>query len=201
MTVADVGSVKLDFSDQAMVVTGGAQGIGLATARLLVGSGACVVLADVNGDQARKAADSLAATGPGTAVGVSCDVTDEQSVAAVVECALGLTTPLSGWVNNAGITKDATMRKMSLDMFREVIDVHLAGMWLGLRAASSVMRETGSGSIVNLSSISGKVGDIEQLSYSAAKAGVVGLTKAAAKELGHVGCVSTQCSPGSSTPR
>ena len=76
---------------------------------------------------------------------------------------------------------------MTLDDFRLVLDTHVQGTWLGTRAASAVMREQGSGSIVNMSSISGKVGMVGQTNYSAAKAGMVGLTKAAAKEVAHLG--------------
>ena len=99
-------------------------------------------------------------------------------------------------VNNAGVLRDATMRKMTLDDFRIVIDTHIQGTWLGTRAAASVMREQGSGSIVNMSSISGKVGNLGQTNYSAAKAGIVGLTKAAAKEVAHLGVRVNAIQPG-----
>jgi 3-oxoacyl-[acyl-carrier protein] reductase len=99
-------------------------------------------------------------------------------------------------VNNAGITRDATLRKMTLDQFRAVLDVHLVGAWLGTRAAAAVMRERGRGAVVNISSIAGKVGMIGQTNYSAAKAGIVGLTKAAAKELAHRGVRVNAIQPG-----
>ena len=99
-------------------------------------------------------------------------------------------------VNNAGVLRDATMRKMSLDDFRLVIDTHVQGTWLGTRAAAAIMREQGSGSIVNMSSISGKVGNLGQTNYSAAKAGIVGLTKAAAKEVAHLGVRVNAIQPG-----
>jgi 3-oxoacyl-[acyl-carrier protein] reductase len=99
-------------------------------------------------------------------------------------------------VNNAGITRDATMRKMTIDDFRAVLDVHLLGAWLGTRFASYVMREQGRGSIINISSLSGKVGNPGQTNYSAAKAGIVGLTKAAAKEMGHLGVRVNAIQPG-----
>ncbi len=99
-------------------------------------------------------------------------------------------------VNNAGVLRDATMRKMTLDDFRTVIDIHIQGTWLGTRAAADVMREQGSGSIVNMSSISGKVGNLGQTNYSAAKAGIVGLTKAAAKEVAHLGVRVNAIQPG-----
>ena len=86
-------------------------------------------------------------------------------------------------VNNAGITRDGVLRKMTTDDFRQVIDVHLVGGWLGTKMASLQMREQGTGgSVINISSMSGKVGNPGQTNYSAAKAGLIGLTKAAAKE-------------------
>ena len=89
------------------------------------------------------------------------------------------------FVNNAGITRDASLKKMTVDQFDAVVTVHLRGTWLGVREASAVMREAKTGSIVNISSLSGKSGNPGQTNYSAAKAGIVGLTKAAAKELAH----------------
>lgn len=91
--------------------------------------------------------------------------------------------PVDIMVNNAGMTRDATMRKMSEQDFDDVIAVHLRGAWNGVRAAAARTRERETGSIINISSISGKVGMLGQTNYSAAKAGIVGLTKAACKEV------------------
>ncbi|MDH2424906.1 3-oxoacyl-ACP reductase FabG [Sphaerisporangium sp. TRM90804] len=161
------------------VVTGAAQGIGLAIARLLHEHGARVVLTDRDGGQAAEAAKAL---GDGVSA-LACDVTDEDAVAAVVAHAVDRYGALDVFVNNAGITRDATLGKMALADFEAVVDVHLKGTWLGVRAAAAVMRPAGAGSIVNISSLSGKSGNFGQTNYSAAKAGIVGLTKAAAKEL------------------
>ena len=99
-------------------------------------------------------------------------------------------------INNAGITRDATMRTMTEEQFDQVISVHLKGTWQGLRKASAIMREQKSGAIVNISSISGKVGMVGQTNYSAAKAGIVGMTKASAKEMAHHGVRVNAIQPG-----
>ena len=123
-------------------------------------------------------------------------VTSGADVDALVAAAVEEFGSLDVMVNNAGITRDATLRKMTEDQFDEVIAVHLKGTWNGTRAAAAVMREQGSGAIVNMSSISGKVGLVGQTNYSAAKAGIVGLTKAAAKELAHLGVRVNAIAPG-----
>ena len=117
-------------------------------------------------------------------------------MSALVDTAVSAFGRLDVLVNNAGVLRDATMRKMPLEDFMAVLETHVLGSWLGTRAAAAVMREQGSGSIVNMSSISGKVGNIGQTNYSAAKAGIVGLTKAAAKELAHVGVRVNAIQPG-----
>ena len=177
----------------AAVVTGGAQGLGLAMAQLFVDEGARVVVADLNVDRARSACKSLPAGG---AIPVEVDVRDEASVQRMIDTCVAELGSLDVLVNNAGITRDATLRTMTLDQWRDVIDVHLEGAWLGTKYASLVMREQKRGSIVNISSLSGKVGMVGQTNYSAAKAGMVGLTKAAAKELAHHGVRVNAIQPG-----
>ncbi|WTW92758.1 3-oxoacyl-ACP reductase FabG [Streptomycetaceae bacterium NBC_01309] len=177
------------------VVTGAAQGIGLEIARVFCANGARVVLGDRDGDAARAAAEGLVAQG-GSAVGAACDVTVPEQVDALVRTCVETYGALDIFVNNAGVTRDATLRKMTIEDFDTVIDVHLKGTWLGTRAASLVMREQGRGAIVNISSLSGKIGLPGQTNYSAAKAGIVGLTKAAAKELAHLGVRVNAVQPG-----
>ncbi|WP_020659527.1 3-oxoacyl-ACP reductase FabG [Amycolatopsis benzoatilytica] len=177
------------LNGRTAVITGGAQGIGLAIAQLFVAQGARVVLGDIDGEAAAKAAESL----DGEAVGVACDVTKGSDVDNLLAAA---PSPVDVFVNNAGITRDATMRTMTEDDFDQVIDVHLKGTWNGTRKAAAIMRERKSGSIVNLSSLSGKVGMVGQTNYSAAKAGIVGLTKAAAKEMAHHGVRVNAIQPG-----
>lgn len=176
------------------VITGGAQGIGLAIGQSFIAAGARVVLGDVDVDAAKAAAQELG--GPDLATAFGCDVTDAGPVEAMLNHARDQFGSLDIVVNNAGITRDATMRTMSEDQFDQVISVHLKGCWNGTRLAAAVMREQKSGSIVNISSLSGKVGMVGQTNYSAAKAGIVGLTKAAAKELAHHGVRVNAIQPG-----
>ena len=173
------------------VVTGGAQGIGLAIARKLTEHGASVLIADLDGDRAAEAASGLA-----SAVAVGCDVTSETDIQVVADRAVEDLGGLDIWVNNAGVTRDASLRKMSIADFDLVVGVHLRGTWLGVRAAQAFMREHGGGSIVNISSMSGKIGNPGQTNYSAAKAGIIGLTKAAAKEVAHHGIRVNAVQPG-----
>jgi 3-oxoacyl-[acyl-carrier protein] reductase len=176
------------------VVTGGAQGLGLAIAERFVDEGARVVLGDVNLEATQAAAAKLG--GDNIAIAVRCDVTSGDDVDALIGAALDGFGALDIMINNAGITRDATMRKMTEDQFDQVIAVHLKGTWNGLRKAAAVMRENKSGTIINMSSISGKVGMVGQTNYSAAKAGIVGMTKAASKELAHLGVRVNAIQPG-----
>lgn len=179
---------------QIAVITGAAQGLGYAIAERFVTEGARVVLGDLNLEATQAAAATLG--GDDVAVAVRCDVSSAAEVQALVDTAVERFGTLDIMVNNAGITRDATMRKMTEDDFDKVITVHLKGTWNGLRAASAIMRENQRGSIVNMSSISGKVGMIGQTNYSAAKAGIVGMTKAAAKELAYLGVRVNAIAPG-----
>jgi 3-oxoacyl-[acyl-carrier protein] reductase len=179
---------------QTAVVTGGAQGIGFAIAERYVAEGARVVLGDLDLDATLAAVEKLG--GRDVAAAVRCDVTSAAEVEALVAAAVEKFGSLDVMVNNAGITRDATMRKMTEEQFDQVITVHLKGTWNGTRKAADIMRENKRGAIVNISSISGKVGLIGQTNYSAAKAGIVGLTKAAAKEVAHLGVRINAIQPG-----
>ncbi|WP_132992537.1 3-oxoacyl-ACP reductase FabG [Gordonia zhaorongruii] len=182
------------LSGKTAVITGSAQGIGLAIAERFVAEGARVVLADLNAEQVMAAAAGLG--DDSVARGVACDVTSGDDVERLIASAVDAFGAVDVMVNNAGITRDATMRKMTEDQFDQVIAVHLKGTWHGTRTAAAHMRERRSGSIINLSSISGKVGLMGQTNYSAAKAGIVGLSKAAAKEVAYLGVRVNAIQPG-----
>jgi len=176
------------------VITGGAHGIGFAIAAVFVREGARVVLGDLDLDATQAAAGKLG--GPDVAAAARCDVTSAAEVESLLKHALDTFGSLDVMVNNAGITRDATMRTMTEEQFDQVISVHLKGTWNGTRLAAAIMRERKAGAIVNISSLSGKVGMVGQTNYSAAKAGIVGLTKAAAKEMAHHGVRVNAIQPG-----
>jgi 3-oxoacyl-[acyl-carrier protein] reductase len=182
------------LSGQTAVITGGAQGLGYAIAERFVAEGARVVLGDVNLEATEVAAKQLG--GDDVALAVRCNVAKADEVDALLKSAVDRFGDLDIMVNNAGITRDATMRKMTEEQFDEVISVHLKGTWNGTRLAAAIMRENKRGAIINMSSVSGKVGMIGQTNYSAAKAGIVGMTKAAAKELAYLGIRVNAIAPG-----
>jgi 3-oxoacyl-[acyl-carrier protein] reductase len=182
------------LSGRTAVITGGAQGLGYAIAERFIAEGARVVLGDLDIGATTTAAGTLG--GSDVARAVACNVTSASEVDRLIAAAVEGFGSLDIMVNNAGVTRDATLRKMTEHQFDEVISVHLKGTWNGTRSAAAIMREQGSGAIINVSSISGKVGFIGQTNYSAAKAGIVGLTKAAAKELAHLGVRVNAIAPG-----
>ena len=182
-------------TQRVAIVTGAARGIGAGIAIRLAADGMAVAVLDLNeADCAGTVKEIENAGGKALAVGADVSKTD-QANAAVERIAAELGEP-TVLVNNAGITRDATMRKMTEEQFDQVINVHLKGTWNGIRLAAAIMRENKRGAIVNMSSVSGKVGMIGQTNYSAAKAGIVGMTKAAAKELAYLGVRVNAIAPG-----
>jgi 3-oxoacyl-[acyl-carrier protein] reductase len=195
VAVTDIAEGARLLSGRAAIVTGAAQGIGLAIADAFLRHGASVMLVDVDETKLREVEKERADDGHSIA-SRRCDVTDETEVEAVVAATVETFGRLDILVNNAGITRDRYMAKMSVADFDAVVDVSLKGAWLGTRAVSSIFRQQQSGAIVNMSSLSGKIGNPGQTNYSAAKAGLIGLTKASAKELGPSGVRVNAVQPG-----
>ena len=182
------------LAGKVAIVTGGAQGIGLAIAEKIVACGGSVLIADMDETQAKAAASGLNVGK--RAVGVRCDVTKAADHEAAVSAAIQAFGQLDILVNNAGITRDGYISRMTEEAFDAVIGVSLKGAWLGTKAVATLFREQKSGTIINISSLSGKVGNPGQTNYSAAKAGMVGLTKASAKEFGPSGVRVNAIMPG-----
>ena len=171
-----------NFGGDTVIVTGGGSGIGRATAVAFGEAGANVVVADVDREGGEQTAASIAETA-GDATFVAVDVTDSGDVEAMVETAVSEYGGLDIAFNNAGIggTFDATDEISEAD-WQALMDVNLSGVWRCLRAEIPAMLEDGGGAIVNTASILGKVGEANTPAYTAAKHGVVGLTKVAALE-------------------
>ncbi|CAM5335730.1 3-oxoacyl-ACP reductase [Streptomyces tanashiensis] len=178
----------------AAVVTGAGRGIGAATAKRLAADGAAVVALDLTEGDAADTVAAIRAAG-GRALAVGCDVTDSAQVDAAIDRAVAEYGRLDVLVNNAGVLRDNMLFMMSDDDWDTVVDVHLRGAFLCSRAAQRHMRRQGSGKIVNLSSVAAD-GNRGQANYAAAKAGVQGLTRTLAIELGPYGINVNAIAPG-----
>ena len=183
------------MTDRVAVVTGGGSGIGLAISERLASDGLAVAVLDRDRDSATVAADKIVAGG-GTAIGVYADVTDRAGVeAAVAEVAgtLGAPTVL---VNNAGLQGFSSFLKITVESWQQILDVNLTGTFHCCQVVVPHMLEAGWGRIVNISSSSAQGGQPFMTAYVAAKAGVIGFTKALALELGPKGITVNTIPPG-----
>ena len=180
------------FDNKTAVVTGAARGIGLATARRLASEGASVAVLDVDADAAGMAAASIDG---GRAVGLACDVTKTDSVNAALESIVEQLGGVHVVVNNAGVTRDNLLFKMTDEDWDLVLSVHLRGAFVVSRAAQAYFVEQSYGRIVNLSSASA-LGNVGQANYAAAKMGVQGFTRTLALELGRFNVTVNAVAPG-----
>jgi 3-oxoacyl-[acyl-carrier protein] reductase len=181
-------------NQRTAIITGAARGIGAAIARRLSKDGFAVAILDLDETACKPVVDEIEAAG-GKVLAVGVDVADEEAVQTAVDrgaAELGAPTVL---VNNAGITRDNLLFKMSVDDWDAVLNVHLRGSFLMSRATQKHMIEAKWGRIVNLSSISA-LGNRGQANYSAAKAGMQGFTKTLAIELGKFGVTANAIAPG-----
>ncbi|NJP35106.1 3-oxoacyl-ACP reductase FabG [Micromonospora thermarum] len=176
------------------VVTGAARGIGAGVAKRLARDGFAVAVVDLNETACKPVVEEIEAGG-GRALAVGADVADEQAVAAAVDRIAGEVGEPTVLVNNAGITRDNLLFKMTADDWDAVMNVHLRGSFLVTRAVQGYMTKAGWGRIVNLSSTSA-LGNRGQANYAAAKAGLQGFTKTLALELGKFGVTANAIAPG-----
>ena len=176
------------------IVTGAARGIGAGVAQRLASDGFRVAVIDLDESACATTVDAITSAG-GTALAVGADVSDAASVDAAVERIVSELGPPTVLINNAGITRDNLLFKMSVDDWDAVIAVHLRGSFLMTKAAQKHMTEAKFGRIVNLSSTSA-LGNRGQVNYSAAKAGIQGFTKTLAIELGKFGITANAIAPG-----
>ena len=180
------------LSGKVALITGGARGIGRATAQAFAAEGARVIVADVDAEASEATARALG----GGAIGLGIDVADPQSVKSVVATALSRAERIDVLVNNAGITRDASLLKTSDEAWDAVIAVNLSGTFYMTREVSPHMVARGSGAIINASSIVGIYGNFGQSNYVATKAGVIGMTRVWARELGRKGVRVNAIAPG-----
>ena len=187
---------RIDLAGRTAVITGGARGIGFASAERMLASGAAVALWDIDAARLDEAASALGAkTGAGLSVH-TVELTDEASVAAATEATRARHGGIDILVNNAGITGgNGKLWELAPDTWRRVVDVNLIGPYLTCRAIVPLMLAKGYGRIVNIASIAGKEGNPNASHYSASKAGLIGLTKSLAKELATAGILVNCITP------
>ena len=185
---------QIDLKGRVAVVTGGAQGIGYAVAERMLGSGATVVLWDVNAVQLEAALPALGALG--RCSGATVELTDDAAVQAAAAHVVAEHGRIDILVNNAGITGgNATTWELDPAVWRRVIEVNLVAPYLTCRAVAPVMAAQGYGRIVNVASVAGKEGNPNASHYSASKAGLIALTKSLAKELATKGVLVNAVAP------
>jgi 3-oxoacyl-[acyl-carrier protein] reductase len=172
----------MDIKDKVALVTGSARGIGKAIAMTLAKAGADIVVADVNLEEAEKTAKEIEGLGR-RSMAITMDVTDYPKVEEAVNKILDKFTKVDILVNNAGITKDNLLLRMSQQEWDAVLGVNLKGSFNCIKAVSRPMIKQRCGKIVNIASIIGIIGNPGQANYSSSKAGLIALTKTAAKEL------------------
>jgi len=173
----------LNFEGKVAIITGGARGIGSAISETLAQRGADVVIADVQEQLATATAQKIAATTGHRALAVPTNVTDAASVKALVDKTLAEFGRVDILVNNAGTTRDNLIMRMEESEWDLVLNINLKGAWLCSRAVVRPMMKQRGGRIINISSVSGIAGQAGQTNYSSSKAGLIGLTKALAREV------------------
>ncbi|MEQ9220137.1 MAG: 3-oxoacyl-ACP reductase FabG [Cyclobacteriaceae bacterium] len=180
------------LENKVAVITGGAAGIGKASVEKFVSEGAKVAIWDIN----EVAGKELVSQYPDQTLFIKVDTSNPESVENATKATIDRLGTIDILINNAGITRDATIRKMTHEQWDQVISVNLTGVFNCIKAVSPVMIEQGSGRIINTSSVVGLYGNFGQTNYAATKSGVIGMSKALAKELGKYGITVNAVAPG-----
>ncbi len=188
-----MGNLSFDFTGRTIIVTGSARGIGKEVARSFVEAGGSVYLMDPDADEVKAAADELGATA------IVGSVSSSEDAEAAVGQAVADTRRIDVLVNNAGILRDKVLWKISDDDWEQVLAVHAGGTFRMTRAAVPHFRAQQYGRVVNVTSFTGLHGNIGQSNYATAKAGIIGFTKSAAKELAGFGVTVNAISPNAHT--
>ena len=186
----------IELTGKAAVVTGGSRGIGKAICLRLAQQGADICFSYLgNAEAAKQTTTELEALGR-RVLAVQADVTQPEAAETLVKAALEALGKVDILVNNAGITRDDLIMRMSPDAWRDVLETNLFGAFYTLKAVTRPMLRAKSGRIIQITSVSGQAGQMGQANYSSAKAGLIGLTKAAARELGSRGITVNAVAPG-----
>lgn len=188
-----MGNLNFDFAGRTVVVTGSARGIGKEVARTFAGANANVYLVDPDANEVRTAADEVGGTA------IVGDVSSTHDVRAAIEQMVRETGRVDIVVNNAGILRDKVLWKLTDEDWDQVIAVHAGGTFRMTRAAVPHFREQGFGRVINVTSFTGLHGNLGQANYATAKAGIIGFTKTAAKELAAFGVTVNAISPNAET--
>jgi 3-oxoacyl-[acyl-carrier protein] reductase len=184
------------FTDKVVLVTGGTRGIGRACAEAFAKEGAKVAICGRSQESTEQAAAELSQSTSGTVKGYACDIGNSQAVNALIKSISEDLGPITILINNAGITKDGLIMRMKDEAWSEVFQTNLDGTFYTCRAASRGMMKERFGRIINLSSIVGIRGQAGQTNYSAAKAGIIGFSKALAQELASRNITVNVIAPG-----
>jgi len=189
------GDMTMKLKGKIAIVTGGAAGIGFATAKVFLQEGATAAICDINTERTDKAVAELSALG--TIRGFSVDISKKAQIQVMVDSVLGEFGRIDILINNAGITQDAQFYKMTEEQFDGVVNVNLKGTYLFSKAVIPAMMEQKYGKIIHLSSVSAFNGNFGQTNYAASKAAIMGMTRVMGKELGKYGINVNAIAPGS----